>query len=229
MINVLENPAWHALLTGNSLLALGNDRVKFFDEEVSPFVGLESNTTDNLTELADLLPNERVCVFIDPAQISVPAPWSLLNCVDCYQMVFNVKAVKLSTGEVKVVDLTDEHVPQMLALTQTTNPGPFSQQTIRFGHYKGIFDGDNLVAMAGQRLNPSPYAELSAVCTHPDYLGKGYAKLLLMSQVERLLKSDGVPYLHVRHDNERAISVYKSLGFEVTRKLFFHVIKKAKT
>ncbi|MCD8741600.1 GNAT family N-acetyltransferase [Mucilaginibacter roseus] len=229
MINVLENPAWHALLTGNAPLAIGSERVKFFDEEVSPFVGLVSNTTDNFTELADLLPHERVCVFIDPAQISVPAPWQVLNCVECYQMVFSGKAVKISAGEVAVVDLTDEHIPQMLALTQATNPGPFSQQTIRFGHYKGIFDGDKLVAMAGQRLTPSPYAELSAVCTHPDYLGRSYAKLLLMSQIERLLKSGGVPYLHVRHDNERAIGVYKSLGFTATRKLFFHVIKKAKT
>ena len=122
--------------------------------------------------------------------------------------------------------LTNADVPQMLALTQLTNPCPFLKNTIDFGNYEGIFDGDKLIAMAGQRLNPLPYAEISAVCTHPDHLGKGYAKQLLLSQANRIKNEGNIPFLHVREDNIRAIEVYKSMGFVIHQKLQFYVLRK---
>jgi predicted GNAT family acetyltransferase len=124
------------------------------------------------------------------------------------------------------IPLTDIHIPQMLALTKLTNPGPFAERTIDFGHYHGIFDGDKLVAMAGQRLHAGNYAEISAVCTHPDHLGKGYAKQLLLHQIHRIKANRETPFLHVRNDNERAINVYKSLGFETRTEIYFYVVVK---
>ena len=80
--------------------------------------------------------------------------------------------------------------------------------------------------MAGQRLHPGNYAEISAVCTHPDYLGRGYARQLLLQQVQRIKANGETPFLHVRDDNERAINVYKSLGFEMRAQIYFYVMAK---
>ena len=80
--------------------------------------------------------------------------------------------------------------------------------------------------MAGQRMHAFDYAEVSAVCTHPDHTGKGYARQLLIHQINRIKAMDATPFLHVRHDNDRAIGVYESLGFAKRRAMYFHVIKK---
>ncbi len=82
----------------------------------------------------------------------------------------------------------------MLTLTQLTNPGPFAARTIDFGHYYGIFEGDKLVAMAGQRLHAFEYAEISAVCTHPDHSGRGYARELLLHQLHRIQTAKNIPF-----------------------------------
>jgi predicted GNAT family acetyltransferase len=131
-------------------------------------------------------------------------------------------------GSTPIVPLTNVHVPQMLALTKLTNPGPFAERTIDFGHYEGIFEGDKLVAMAGQRMHAFNYAEVSAVCTHPDHTGRGYARLLLLHQLQRIKAASDIPFLHVRYDNERAIKVYESLGFETRTEVYFYVLAKNK-
>jgi predicted GNAT family acetyltransferase len=82
--------------------------------------------------------------------------------------------------------------------------------------------------MAGQRLHIFNYAEISAVCTHPDYLGRGYAKQLLIHQINRIKTASEIPFLHVRYDNDRAIKVYESLGFSTQREIYFYVMQKAK-
>jgi predicted GNAT family acetyltransferase len=110
----------------------------------------------------------------------------------------------------------EEYIPEMLALTQLTAPGPFFQRTIEFGEYTGIFADDKLVAMAGQRMQPLPYVEISAVCTHPDHLGKGYAGMLLNEQIKRIMAVGKIPFLHVLADNP-AVRVYERVGFK-TRK-----------
>ena len=114
----------------------------------------------------------------------------------------------------------------MLALTKLTKPGPFGKRTIEFGNYEGIFENEQLVAMTGQRFHCFDYIEISAVCTHPDFLGRGFAKQLLLSQLTQILSSSQKPYLHVKGDNERAIQVYLSLGFSIRMPVFFYVIKK---
>ena len=115
----------------------------------------------------------------------------------------------------------------MLSLTKLTNPGPFLERTIEFGHYRGIFDGEELVAMAGQRMHSFNYAEISAVCTHPDYLGRGYARQLLLNQAQRIQAEGNIPYLHVLSTNERALKVYTGLGFVTRKEMYFYVLQKA--
>ena len=225
MKHVLDNPAFNALNTGNKKLANGNGHIKYFNKAVSPFMGFDENTNANFQELYKLTNHDSLVVFISPDEVSIPGPWRVTYYVMCFQMVYHNPMVTQMDDSALVI-LTEEHIPKMLALTKLTNPGPFAERTIDFGHYLGIFQGDNLVAMAGQRMNPLPYAEISAVCTHPDYLGRGYAKLLMQYQINRIIAEGNIPFLHVKCDNDRAIKVYQSLGFEMRAKLHFYMLEK---
>lgn len=226
MNHVLDNPAWNALNTGNSNLAHGNDRVKFFDSRVSPFAGLQHNTDDEFRMLHELLPHDGPVGFVSVTERNIPAGWQVLQHVRCYQMIHNGLLKPFIDGP-ELTHLTTDNVPQMLQLTQLTNPGPFAQRTIEFGHYYGVFDGDKLVAMAGQRLHINNYTEISAVCTHPDYLGRGYARQLLLFHINRMLAAGNVPILHVRTDNHRAIKVYENVGLKIRGNMNFYIMKKA--
>ena len=126
----------------------------------------------------------------------------------------------------EIVPLNETHVEEMITLTRLTKPGPFDKRTIEFGHYHGIFENGKLAAMTGQRLHINNYTEISAVCTHPDSLGKGYATSLLQHQLQIILNNGETPFLHVRADNDRAIAVYERLGFKVSRPMFFYFMKR---
>ena len=218
MNNVLDNPVWHALISGNQQLAHGTERVKFFADDVSPFVGFESPDRLAFEVLRALVPAGRRLGVMSPVALLIPPQWQVLRRISVLQMVQAHPATAPLT-EPALVTLGPEHVPAMLALTKRLNPGPFFSNTIAFGHYKGVFVGDELVAMAGQRLHAALFAEISAVCTHPDYTGRGYASQLLHSQAQRIWGGGGHPFLHVRTDNAMAISVYRALGFMVRREM----------
>jgi len=227
MNHPLNNPAWNALNTGNKNVAFGNEKAKFYQPEVSLFTGMPQSTTENFDELYKLTPDDGFFGYVSMEPMEIPAPWKIIQPMECYQMVCEGDVIERKSADATLVPLTTENVPAMLALTKLTNPGPFSTRTIELGHYRGIFDGDKLVAMAGQRMNPTPYAEISAVCTHPHHLGKGYAAQLLIYQARRIKAAGEIPFLHVLTTNTRAISVYESLGFMIRKKVVIYGIKKS--
>lgn len=114
----------------------------------------------------------------------------------------------------------------MLALAQLTKPGPFGLRTRELGTYIGIRQNGQLVAMAGERLRVPGFTEISAVCTHPDHLGRGYAATLMTELMHRIRSRGEVPFLHVREDNTRAIPIYERLGFRKRVLLHFAVVRK---
>jgi len=227
MEHVLDNPVWNALISGNKQLAFGNDQVRYFSPEVSPFVGLRDKNDKQFQMLYDIIPHDGPVGFVSSVEMETPQMWKLIQPNKAFQMVFE-QSVDAPVAVADILPLTEEHIPQMLALTKLTNPGPFVGRTIDFGHYYGIFEDDKLVAMAGQRLHIGKYAEISAVCTHPDHLGRGYAKQLLLSHIHRIKAANNVPILHVRTDNHRALSVYQNLGFKARAIIHFNILKKNK-
>jgi predicted GNAT family acetyltransferase len=224
MEHVLDNPAYNALATGNKNLAEGTEHIKYFNKDVAPFVGFSENSTESFNAVYDLIQHNNPLVFVSQDKMEIQSKWTVLQHVPGWQMVYNGAAFNINTPN--LVALTDADVPQMLTLTKLTNPGPFALHTIDFGHYYGVFDEEKLVAMAGQRMNPLPYAEISAVCTHPDHAGKGYARQLLQFHADRIKSAGEIPFLHVRDDNTRAIKVYEDLGFEISRQINFYVLAK---
>jgi predicted GNAT family acetyltransferase len=119
------------------------------------------------------------------------------------------------------IRLTQADAPEMLALTELTKPGPFGARTHEMGEYFGIRRAATLVAMAGERLRLPGYTEISAVCTHPGHLGRGYASALMEMLVERICSRGELPFLHVRSENVRAIQVYEHLGFRKRASLHY--------
>jgi len=224
MEHPLDNPVFNALISGNKYLANNNEQAKHFADDVAPFVGLKDNSDDDFEQLYNLLSGNRPAVIIRNIEQEIPKPWNILRAFKCYQMVFDQQAVSNPVAE--IVELTTEHIPSMLALTKLTNPGPFLNRTIEFGDYRGIFDSEKLVAMAGQRMHAFNYAEISAVCTHPDYLGRAYARQLLLNHVQRIQAEGNIPYLHVLTTNERAIKVYEGIGFTIRKEMYFYVFQK---
>ena len=112
-----------------------------------------------------------------------------------------------------VTTMTAENVPDMIVLTDLVFPGFFRPRTLEMGSYFGIYHGSRLAAMAGERMRLDGYQELSAVCTHPDYTGRGYAHRLLGVLCNSAFDRGFTPFLHVYADNARAIGVYRRMAF----------------
>lgn len=222
---LLDNPVYYALLSGDARLSSGNGTVKFFDEAVSPFAGFEEHTLNGFDELYRLLLPGRKILYAARNKITVPAGWQLTHHIPGLQFLFKGKSIA-GIDSFNPIPLQTKHVDEMIALAKLTKPGPFDKRTIEFRHYYGIFDNDKLAAMTGQRLHVNNYTEISAVCTHPDLLGKGYAAALVKHQL-RIICNDGqIPFLHVRDDNGRAIALYERLGFVQNGVMHFYFLKR---
>nr|WP_068888017.1 GNAT family N-acetyltransferase [Pedobacter panaciterrae] len=225
MTHILDNPIYNALNSAHSTLSSGTDHVKYYLEDIGSFAGLKDNSKLDFETLYENSPLESLFIIFTPNVVDIPDQWKLITQIDMFQMIYESKELPAGT-DIDFVDLDKSHVEEMTALVELTQPGPFRSRTIELGNYTGVFSEDKLVAMAGHRLNPTPYTEISAVCTHPDHLGKGYAFQLLREQIRRILKKSEIPFLHVRNDNDGAVKLYKKLGFDIRAEMIAYVIRK---
>ena len=156
----------------------------------------------------------------------VPASFKIIHKSVILQLVAENPAQPATIRE-SIVPLSTKDVPKMLELTKMTNPGPFLERTIEFGNYKGIFNSEQLAAMAGHRMHPGQYIEISAICTHPDHLGKGYGSAMTLYHAHQILAQGNIPFLHVRQNNENAIRLYKKSGFAIRSEMHLNVFQQS--
>jgi ribosomal protein S18 acetylase RimI-like enzyme len=223
--DLLNNPVYQGLTSGDQHLSFGTEKVKFFNETVSPFAGFEDGYDNGFEDLYDLLPPGRVILYATPGKIHRHKGWQLLDDVKGLQFIFNAGS-DAGRGPFNPVPLQEQHIEQMMQLAALTKPGPFGPRTIDFGNYFGVFENKKLAAMTGQRLHPQQFTEISAVCTHPDHLGRGYASSLVLHQAHLIRQQGQTPFLHVREDNRRAIEMYQRIGFTISRNMNFYVMKR---
>jgi ribosomal protein S18 acetylase RimI-like enzyme len=125
-----------------------------------------------------------------------------------------------------IVALGEADAAEMLALATLTRPGPYRARTHELGDFIGVRQDGRLVAMAGERLKPVGFAEVSAVCTHPDHRGRGYAGALMRQVASRMLARGETPFLHVYATNTGAIALYEALGFRLGREIVMTVLAR---
>jgi ribosomal protein S18 acetylase RimI-like enzyme len=228
MDHILDNMIWNALTTGNNDIAIVNGDVGCYLPDIAPFAGMKVFNDVNLKKLYEFIPvNRSVAISSLNKMDHDESRWKLIQPMDVTQMVYEHSLNTFTTKNSSlIVPLSDEHVPQMLELTALTRPGPFLQQTIRFKNYFGIFIEGRLAAMTGQRMHPMPFMEVSAVCTHPDFRGLGYAKALMLQVMKIILDNSFTPFLHVLSNNSNAIELYKTIGFQTRKEIFVDVIRR---
>jgi len=225
MEHLLDNPIYHALTTGHAHFAKGVDEVKYYLKDIAAFAGLKDNSAENLQTLYEISEPNSLFVVFSKTPLTIATPWTLLLQIDMFQLVYEGQNIAESSNE-ELTDLDHSHITEMTALVELTKPGPFLAKTIELGNYTGIFADNQLIAMAGHRFFPAPYREVSAVCTHPEHLGKGYAFKILQEQIKRILNRSEIPFLHVKNDNLGAIKLYQKLGFKIRTEMTAYVIKK---
>jgi ribosomal protein S18 acetylase RimI-like enzyme len=219
----LANPVWHALTTRQAALGEGEGRARRYRDDVSVFAAVDELDAGGWRALGDLAGPEAGVVLVREELGDPPPGWSRVWGGSGDQMA----ATELADGggpdpaAGAIRRLTDDDVGEMLALTQLAQPGPFLARTIEMGDYAGVFDGERLVAMAGERMRLPGHTEISAVCTHPEARNRGLATALTRHVAGAILDRGETPILHVRRDNHDAIRVYERLGFTVRRQIDF--------
>ena len=83
-----------------------------------------------------------------------------------------------------------------------------------------------LIAMAGERMCAGPLREISGVCTHPEYQGRGLARRLMRKLVRRQMLRGETPFLHVMRDNQTARALYERMGFRNYRESVVRLVTR---
>ncbi|WP_414902966.1 GNAT family N-acetyltransferase [Sphingomonas flavalba] len=223
--HLLDRPLWTALNTGLAAFAEGGGRAVRLNADYGVFLAAAEPTEECLTAAAALVaPGERLSM-LEGEPWPLPPGTAVAFEASCDQMI--AEAVHGAAPTFETVELTDADAGEMLALAQLTEPGPVARRTNRLGGFIGVRDGGRLVAMAGERLRVPGFVEVSGVCTHPDYRGRGYAGGLSRLIAMRILARGEQPFLHVYTDNLPTVALYASLGFAFRRTLIHRVIVRA--
>jgi predicted GNAT family acetyltransferase len=223
----LDNAIWRALTTRQTEFAERSGMASRFIPQVTLLAAFEHPNAEGYASLAELVESgETAAVFLDDP-FEAREGWSYVVGAPLLQMVCENGVVGKTNGAVpEIHPLGAKDSAEMIELTALTKPGPFGRRTHELGTYVGVRQNGKLVAMAGERLKVPGYTEVSAVCTHPEHLGRGYAQVLMAEVMHGIRERGETPFLHSRADNERAIRVYEKLGFRARMQGHFAVLRK---
>ena len=213
MYSLLDNIMWNCLTGPHARYAAGGGAVRRYAPGFSPILGFADPKQPDFAALERICsPGEHFyCHIWDGAP---PAGWQVDKETTMFKMVWQA-AVPDSDAAPDAVPLRPEHAAQAVELAKLTNPGPFGIRTPELGEYFGYFGapGGNLIAMAGERMCAGDLHEVSGICTHPDFQGRGLARKLTLKLVRRQLLRGKTPFLHVMSTNTGARALYEKMGF----------------
>lgn len=219
----LDNPFWSSLCSRHRELALFAGEVARFPAEVAPFLGIAHVEAEVSDSIESLIAREESVYLLGVAP-GLPDLWQLEAFRPLAQMIC-AQTIAVIDGP-EVIELTQAHRADVLALTALVYPHYFRERTMVLGRYFGIYQEGRLAAMIGERLGTPTHQEISAVCTHPDFIGRGYARRLVALLSNDNLDRGRSPFLHVSHENHRAKSLYEQMGYHVRRDIAFWSLRR---
>jgi len=212
-VHVLDRVVWETLTTYHAPLSTGSALARRFLPDVNVFASARDDSPAALAELAALVqPGEQVFVAQVPEVVIPPGLVEVKAALGVQMLATRLPEVVPRTD---ITVLTDADAPDMLALAQLTEPGPFLARTNRMGRFIGLRVDGRLAAMAGERMRVPGYTELSGVCTHPDFRGRGFARRLSTVVVSDIFARGERAFLHAWKSNHTAIALYEQLGFQL--------------
>jgi ribosomal protein S18 acetylase RimI-like enzyme len=211
MKSLLDNIMWNCMTGPHAKFATGSGSVRRYAPGFSPIVGCENPEQPDFDTLRNYCePGESF--YFDIWSGSAPAGWRIDREARMFKMVWEVP-MPAEDAAPDAVLLRPEQYEHAVALARLTNPGPFGIRTPELGEYFGFFEGNQLVAMAGERLCVGDLHEVSGICTHPDFQGRGLARKLTLKLVRRQMQRGKTTFLHVMSHNTPARGLYEKMGF----------------
>ena len=221
---LLANITWHTLTGPHARFAAGEGPVRRYASGFSPIIGCAEPQRPDFETLARYCePGEHF--YCESWTGTAPAGWRIDVERTMFKMVWSQAAPQVDPApEARPLGL--EHAAQALELATLTRPGPFGPRTVELGDYFGCFEGDQLIAMAGERMQAGPLREISGVCTRPGHQGRGLARRLMLKLVRRQMQRGEMPFLHVMSDNHVARDLYRRMGFTDHQEVVVRVVTR---
>jgi ribosomal protein S18 acetylase RimI-like enzyme len=209
---LLDHIFWNTLTGPHAQFASGEGGARRYARGFSPILAFADPQQPDFAALAPYCePGQHF--YCDSWTGAPPAGWQIEAESTMFRMLWNASLPTADTAP-DAIALRPEHAGQALELATLCRPGPFGIRTIELGEYFGYFEGARLVAMAGERMHVAGLREISGVCTHPDYQGKGLARKLMAKLIHRQMARGETPFLHVMSTNAAAHQLYLRMGFE---------------
>ena len=223
-LELLDNIAWHTLSGPHAQYAMAAGEARRYAAGFSPIVGFADVRRPDFAALATLCgPGERF--YCDAWAGVAPPGWRIDADTTMFKMVWDAPCPDEDPAP-EAVRLGPQHAQQALELATLTRPGPFGPRTIELGEYYGIFQGERLLAMAGERMCAGRWREISGVCTHPDSQGRGHGRRLMLKLIRLEMQRGESPFLHVMSSNHGARGLYARMGFRDYRESVVRVISR---
>lgn len=222
---LLENIFWHALSGDHAPYSSGGDRARRYTRGFSPIIAFADPRRPDFDALAPHC-DAGEQLYCDAWDGAAPAGWRVDAETTMFRMVWD-RAAPAADEAPDAIALGPQHAAQALELATLTRPGPFGIRTIELGEYFGYFDGERLVAMAGERTSARGLREVSGVCTNPDHQGRGYARRLALKLIRREMLRGELPFLHVMRNNDAAHALYLRMGFRDYKETMVRVVSKS--
>ena len=223
-MKLLDNIMWNCLSGPHAKFAAGAGAVRRYAPGFSPIVGCEDPDNPDFDTL------EKYCepgegFYFDVWSGTPPTGWRVDKEARMYKMIWEA-AAPAEDAAPDAITLRPDQYDQALALAKLTNPGPFGPRTPELGEYFGYFESGQLIAMAGERMCAGDLHEISGICTHPEFQGRGLARKLTLKLIHRQLRRGKTPFLHVMKHNVSAYGLYEKMGFRTCRETTVRVVTR---
>jgi predicted GNAT family acetyltransferase len=224
MAHTLDRPAWNALSGRHAEFSEGGPLARRYRPDIIPFGAARDDSPQSLAALAALPKGDETIVLLETSAPTVPPGMMTVRTGGVVQMLLDHAPDPVNDPRIEPLGPGDAE--EMLALAQLTEPGPFTLKAQLLGRFYGIRIEGRIAAMVGGRMRQEGFGELSGVCSHPDFRGRGLARLLSIYVTHQILARGETPYLHAWDFNAPAIRLYETIGFKLRTTLRLAAVRR---